>query len=79
MKFWKKITIMISGIVVILVVLLFIGNDYEMTEKRVTISTTGGDLSTVVTTQNTTNQKASSYSCMATEHKKQRKMVAINR
>ncbi|MCD2253122.1 alpha/beta hydrolase family protein [Listeria marthii] len=50
MKLWKKITIMISGIVVILVVLLFIGNDYEMTEKRVTIPTTGGDLSTVVTT-----------------------------
>ncbi|MBC2101256.1 alpha/beta hydrolase [Listeria marthii] len=50
MKLWKKITIMISGIVVILVVLLFIGNDYEMTEKRVTIPTTGGDLSAVVTT-----------------------------
>lgn len=50
MKLWKKITIMISGTVVILVVLLFIGNDYEMTEKRVTIPTTGGDLSTVVTT-----------------------------
>ncbi|MDT0090414.1 alpha/beta hydrolase [Listeria marthii] len=50
MKLWKKITIMISGIVVILVVLLFIGNDHEMTEKRVTIPTTGGDLSTVVTT-----------------------------
>ncbi|MBC1976984.1 alpha/beta hydrolase [Listeria marthii] len=50
MKLWKKITIMISGIVVILVVLIFIGNDYEMTEKRVTIPTTGGDLSTVVTT-----------------------------
>ncbi|MDT0048684.1 alpha/beta hydrolase [Listeria cossartiae subsp. cayugensis] len=50
MKLWKKITIMISGIVVILVVLLFIGNDYEMTEKRVNIPTTGGDLSVVVTT-----------------------------
>ncbi|MBF2501877.1 alpha/beta hydrolase family protein [Listeria marthii] len=50
MKLWKKITIMISGIVVILVVLIFIGNDYEMTEKRVTIPTTGGDLSAVVTT-----------------------------
>ncbi|MBF2398223.1 alpha/beta hydrolase [Listeria marthii] len=50
MKLWKKITIMISGIVVILVVLLFIGNDYEMTKKRVTIPTTGGDLSAVVTT-----------------------------
>ncbi|MBF2535118.1 alpha/beta hydrolase family protein [Listeria marthii] len=50
MKLWKKITIMISGIVVILVVLLFIGNDYEMTEKKVTIPTTGGDLSAVVTT-----------------------------
>ncbi|MDT0016392.1 alpha/beta hydrolase [Listeria swaminathanii] len=50
MKLWKKITIMISGIVVILVVLLFIGNDYEMTEKRVNIPTTGGDLSAVVTT-----------------------------
>ncbi|WP_187986207.1 alpha/beta hydrolase family protein [Listeria marthii] len=50
MKLWKKITIMISGIVVILVVLLFIVNDYEMTEKRVTIPTTGGDLSDVVTT-----------------------------
>ncbi|MBC2061192.1 alpha/beta hydrolase family protein [Listeria marthii] len=50
MKLWKKITIMISGIVVILVVLLFSGNDYEMTEKKVTIPTTGGDLSAVVTT-----------------------------
>ncbi|MBF2392059.1 alpha/beta hydrolase [Listeria marthii] len=50
MKLWKKITIMISGIVVILVVLLFSGNDYEMTEKRVAIPTTGGDLSAVVTT-----------------------------
>ncbi|MBC1611650.1 alpha/beta hydrolase, partial [Listeria welshimeri] len=50
MKLWKKITITLSAIVVILVALLFIGNDYEMNEERVTIPTNGGTLSAVVTT-----------------------------
>ncbi|MBC1744247.1 alpha/beta hydrolase [Listeria welshimeri] len=50
MKLWKKITITLSAIVVILVALLFIGNDYEMNEERVTIPTNGGRLSAVVTT-----------------------------
>lgn len=50
MKLWKKITITLSAIVVILVALFFIGNDYEMNEERVTIPTNGGTLSAVVTT-----------------------------
>ncbi|EGC8557441.1 alpha/beta hydrolase [Listeria monocytogenes] len=50
MKVWKKITITVSAIVILLIAVLFIGNDYEMNEKRVIIPTTGGDLSAVVTT-----------------------------
>ncbi len=50
MKRWKKITIVMSAIIVILVAILFIGNNFEMNETRVTIPTTGGKLSAVVTT-----------------------------
>ncbi|EAA0034228.1 alpha/beta hydrolase [Listeria monocytogenes] len=50
MKRWKKITIVMSAIIVILVAILFIGNNFEMNESRVTIPTTGGKLSAVVTT-----------------------------
>ncbi|EHL2751752.1 alpha/beta hydrolase, partial [Listeria monocytogenes] len=50
MKRWKKITIVLSAIIVILVAILFIGNNFEMNETRVTIPTTGGRLSAVVTT-----------------------------
>ncbi|CCQ23655.1 Putative uncharacterized protein yghX [Listeria monocytogenes N53-1] len=50
MKRWKKITIIMSAIIVILVAILFIGNNYEMNETRVAIPTTGGKLSAVVTT-----------------------------
>lgn len=39
-----------SAIIVILVAILFIGNNYEMNETRVAIPTTGGKLSAVVTT-----------------------------
>ncbi|MBC8929888.1 alpha/beta hydrolase, partial [Escherichia coli] len=46
----KKITIIMSAIIVILVAILFIGNNFEMNETRVTIPTTGGKLSAVVTT-----------------------------
>ncbi|EAE3588840.1 alpha/beta hydrolase [Listeria monocytogenes] len=50
MKVWKKITITVSAIVILLIAVLFIGNDYEMNEKRVIIPTAGGDLSAIFTT-----------------------------
>lgn len=49
MKLWKKICIIFSVIVITFITLFFVGNDYQMTEKRVTIPTTDGKLSAVIT------------------------------
>ncbi|PZG40191.1 alpha/beta hydrolase [Listeria ivanovii] len=49
MKLSKKITITISAIIVVLMLIFLLGNDYQMNEKRVTIPTSGGDLSAVIT------------------------------
>lgn len=48
-KILKRIIVLFTCIFIILIGLFLIGNDYQMHEKRVSIPTTGGNLSAVIT------------------------------
>lgn len=74
----KKIVLSLSLVLIAILAVFLVGNDYQMKEQRVSIPTTGGTLSAVITAPKKKKLAVLSYLFMVMDLKKPRKRVGIN-